>query len=207
MSKDNLSPEGELMCRIIEQWGNAVAMPKMEGWIREYGDNRVATAKLSNLSHDALFGLYNDVKQAIGELGYNTFIHSKEVEEYRAFLRNDLYKHRLDWFEQKYPKGLHYTDDDGMTYGINIITKQFLAEADAAYHPVIKWVVTIDYTKIYIAKRLGPKPLHNDQLGASEIRGTGWFQESDGTFFWQESGFIPVLPKEYSSLSLLIEQP
>jgi hypothetical protein len=41
MEEKKLTPEGELMYRIIEQWGNAIAMPQMEGWIREYGDGRV----------------------------------------------------------------------------------------------------------------------------------------------------------------------
>jgi hypothetical protein len=31
-----LSPERELIYRIVEQWGNAIEMPKMEGWLKEY---------------------------------------------------------------------------------------------------------------------------------------------------------------------------
>lgn len=41
IDKEKLSPEGQLIYNIIEQWGNVIAMPKMEGWIREYGDNRM----------------------------------------------------------------------------------------------------------------------------------------------------------------------
>lgn len=85
--------------------------------------------------HGKIFDLYHQLKEAIGELGYNNFIHSKEVEEYREWLRNDKYKHRIEWFEKKYPNGLYYKDEEGMEYGVRIITKQFLAEADAAYAP------------------------------------------------------------------------
>lgn len=31
-----LSPEMDLIYRIIEQWGNAIEMPNMEGWVKEY---------------------------------------------------------------------------------------------------------------------------------------------------------------------------
>lgn len=44
MEEKKLTPEGELMYRIIENWGNVVAMPQMEGWIKEYGDKRAATS-------------------------------------------------------------------------------------------------------------------------------------------------------------------
>lgn len=81
----------------------------------------------------AIFDTYHAIKAMIGKLGYITFIHSKEVDEYREWLRNDRYKHRLEWFEKKYPNGLYYKDDDGTEYGVNIMTKQFLAEADVAY--------------------------------------------------------------------------
>lgn len=30
------TPERELIYRIVEQWGNAVEMPNMEGWLRDY---------------------------------------------------------------------------------------------------------------------------------------------------------------------------
>lgn len=82
---------------------------------------------------EAIFDIYHTVKDLIGKLGYNNFINSKEVEEYREWLRNDRYKHRLEWFEKKYPNGLYYKDTDGSEYGINLDTKKFLAEADAAY--------------------------------------------------------------------------
>jgi hypothetical protein len=87
----------------------------------------------SDHPHDEIFNMYNGIKKQIGELGYNVFIHSKEVEEYRAWLRNDKYKHRIDWFEKEYPNGLYYKDEDGQEVGIRIMTKRFLAEADAAY--------------------------------------------------------------------------
>lgn len=83
--------------------------------------------------HQALFDLYHICKEKIGTLGYNTFINSKEVEEYREWLRNHRYKHRIDWFEKQYPNGLYYKDDDGTEYGVRLETKKFLAEADAAY--------------------------------------------------------------------------
>lgn len=31
-----LTPERELIYRIVEQWGNAIEMPNMEGWLKEY---------------------------------------------------------------------------------------------------------------------------------------------------------------------------
>lgn len=89
-------------------------------------------------NHQIIFDLYHDLKEKIGQLGYNNFIHSKEVEEYREWLRNDKYKHRIEWFEKNYPNGLYYKDEDGTEIGIRIITKQFLAEADAAYSKHLK---------------------------------------------------------------------
>lgn len=47
-----VSPERDLILRIVEQWGNVIAMPKMEGWIREYGDNRVKTLSVAILPAD-----------------------------------------------------------------------------------------------------------------------------------------------------------
>ena len=37
------------------------------------------------------------------------------------------------------------------------------------------------------------------------IKGTGRFQESDGTFFWNEQGYMPVLKKEHEQLLILDE--
>jgi hypothetical protein len=34
-----LSPERELIYRIVEQWGNAIEMPNMESWLKEYSAN------------------------------------------------------------------------------------------------------------------------------------------------------------------------
>jgi hypothetical protein len=31
-----LTPERDLIYRIVEQWGNAIEMPNMEGWLKEY---------------------------------------------------------------------------------------------------------------------------------------------------------------------------
>jgi hypothetical protein len=39
-----LSPERELIYRIVEQWGNAIEMPKMEGWLKEYAKGASAGA-------------------------------------------------------------------------------------------------------------------------------------------------------------------
>lgn len=82
--------------------------------------------------HAEIFSRYHDLKARLGELGYNTFIISKEVEDYRAWLRNDKYKHRLEWFEKTYPNGLFY-EEDGQKIGANIMTRHFLAEADGAF--------------------------------------------------------------------------
>jgi hypothetical protein len=89
---------------------------------------------LKEMNQEQVFELYHKVKDRIGELGYNNFIHTKEVEEYRKWLREDKYKHRLEWFEKKYPNGLYYKDEDQGFVGIRIITKIFLAEADAAFN-------------------------------------------------------------------------
>lgn len=96
-------------------------------------DESPAIAQPGEHPHQSLFDQYHAIKEKIGKLGYNTFIHSKEVEEYREWLRNDKYKHRLEWFENEYPNGLYSKDNDGELFGINIMTKKFLAEADAAY--------------------------------------------------------------------------
>lgn len=82
--------------------------------------------------NEIVLDAYEALKRLIGQLGFNNFISSKEVEEYRKWLREDKYKHRLEWFEKEYPNGLFYKDADGIEYGVNIITKQFLAEADEA---------------------------------------------------------------------------
>ena len=81
----------------------------------------------------ALFDQYSEIKKKIGELGYLSFISSKEVEEYRKWLRTNKYKHRLEWFEKEYPNGLYSQDEEGNFFGINILTKKFLDEADAAW--------------------------------------------------------------------------
>jgi hypothetical protein len=104
--------------------------------IDERDELRKRLAESEQKSHQVIFDLYHELKEKIGELGYNNFIHSKEVEEYREWLRNDKYKHRLEWFEKKFPNGLYYKDEDGHEIGVRLITKQFLAESDAAYeHP------------------------------------------------------------------------
>lgn len=97
-------------------------------WLDESG-----AAQSDEHPHQSLFDQYHALKEKIGKLGYNTFIHSKEVEEYREWLRNERYKHRIEWFEKEYPNGLYSKDDDGELFGINIMTKKFLADADAAY--------------------------------------------------------------------------
>jgi hypothetical protein len=84
-------------------------------------------------TEESIFDQYHAIKEKIGNLGYNTFINSIEVEQYREWLRNDRYKHRIEWFEKEYPNGLYSKDSDGDLFGINIMTKKFLAEADAAY--------------------------------------------------------------------------
>lgn len=38
-----LSPERELIYRIVEQWGNAIEMPNMEGWLKEYAAKHAPT--------------------------------------------------------------------------------------------------------------------------------------------------------------------
>jgi hypothetical protein len=38
-----LSPEQELIYRIVEQWGNAVEMPNMVGWLKEYAAQQAPT--------------------------------------------------------------------------------------------------------------------------------------------------------------------
>jgi hypothetical protein len=76
---------------------------------------------------------YHYWKNKIKDFGFNDFVHSKEVDQYREWLRNDKYKHRIEWFEKKFPNGLFYRDADGFEYGVNIITKSFLSEADAAW--------------------------------------------------------------------------
>jgi hypothetical protein len=35
-----LSPERDLIYRIVEQWGNAIEMPNMEQWLKDYAGNR-----------------------------------------------------------------------------------------------------------------------------------------------------------------------
>lgn len=55
--------------------------------------------------------------------------------------------------------------------------------------------INIEYRKTYYAK----------WPSGTVIKSTGWFQESDGTFFWNEQGYIPVLKKEHHMLLILDE--
>jgi len=63
----------------------------------------------------------------------------------------------------------------------------------------MKWIsadkIKIEYRKTYYAK-------WPSGLG---IKSTGKFQESDGTFFWNEQGYIPIAKKEYPMLLILDE--
>lgn len=63
----------------------------------------------------------------------------------------------------------------------------------------MQWVkaseLTIKFNKRYYAK----------WLGETEIKSTGWFQKSDGTFFWYENGYVPIYKKEYPDLLILDE--
>jgi hypothetical protein len=45
MDKKYLSPEKDLILRIIEQWGNAATMPEMEQWLKDYAAIAGATAE------------------------------------------------------------------------------------------------------------------------------------------------------------------
>lgn len=62
-----------------------------------------------------------------------------------------------------------------------------------------RWVkasdIEIEYRKTYYAK----------WPSGTGIKSTGKFQESDGTFFWNEQGYIPVLKKEWNQLLILDE--
>lgn len=111
------------------EYGNRSFLTNDVEWL----DESPTAAQSDEHPHQSLFDQYHDIKEKIGKLGYNTFINSKEVEEYREWLRNYKYKHRLEWFEKEYPNGLYSKDDVGDLFGISIMTKKFLAEADAAY--------------------------------------------------------------------------
>lgn len=52
----------------------------------------------------------------------------------------------------------------------------------------------IEYGPNYYAKWLDGK-----------VKATGWFQKSDGTFFWSVLGYIPILKSEYEHLYILDE--
>lgn len=56
----------------------------------------------------------------------------------------------------------------------------------------------VEYNKTYFVKWV---------KGKCEIKGTGWFQQSDGIFFWNMQGCVPILEKERHSLFLLDESP
>lgn len=113
---------------IIAQFGKVYTPDELE-WLDESSESPAAAGE----TEEQIFEQYHAIKEKIGKLGYNTFINSKEVDEYREWLRKDKYKHRLEWFEKEYPNGLYSKDNDGELFGINIMTKKFLAEADAAY--------------------------------------------------------------------------
>lgn len=65
----------------------------------------------------------------------------------------------------------------------------------------MKWItpekIKIEYGKTYFAK----------WPSGTVIKSTGKFQESDGTFFWNERDYIPVLKKEWPMLLILEESP
>lgn len=68
------------------------------------------------------------------------------------------------------------------------------------YHPQpgAVWIratkLKIEFGKNYYAQWLD-----------GNIKTTGWFQESDGTFFWNVPGYIPIGKDEYEHLSILDE--
>jgi hypothetical protein len=45
-AKGSLSLEWELIYRVVSQWGNAIEMPNMEGWIKDYAAQRSALLPL-----------------------------------------------------------------------------------------------------------------------------------------------------------------
>lgn len=63
----------------------------------------------------------------------------------------------------------------------------------------MKWIpankLKIEYQKKYYAK----------WPSGTVIKSTGWFQQSDGTFFWHEQGYIPILKREHEQLLILDE--
>jgi hypothetical protein len=49
-----LSPEQELIYRIVEQWGNVINMPKMVGWLKEYAAQQAPTGAVCEV-YDLVF--------------------------------------------------------------------------------------------------------------------------------------------------------
>lgn len=64
----------------------------------------------------------------------------------------------------------------------------------------MKWTkaseIKIDFKEKYYAKWVG---------NSFPIKSTGKFQESNGTFFWNERGYVPVSKDEFDDLFILDE--
>lgn len=66
----------------------------------------------------------------------------------------------------------------------------------------MKWIKASEFKWKPIATYYA---LRHDEI--IPIKSTGFFQESDGTFFWNEKGFVPVLKERQHELYILDESP
>lgn len=76
---------------------------------------------------------------------------------------------------------------------------EWLDESGVTMQHGAVWVkaseINIEYRKTYYAQ----------WPSGTVIKSTGWFQESDGTFFWNENGYVPILKNERHMLLILDE--
>jgi hypothetical protein len=70
-----LSPEHELICRIVKQWGNVINMPKMVGWLKEYAAKRTIVDRVEIIKSDGL-----PIEEASFQAGYSLGV---EFEQHR----------------------------------------------------------------------------------------------------------------------------
>jgi hypothetical protein len=74
-----LSPEQELIYRIVEQWGNVINMPKMVGWLKEYAAQQAPTGAV--------------LRETIEDIMLKTGKHNQdECSELADMILNDLPK-------------------------------------------------------------------------------------------------------------------
>lgn len=104
------------------------------------------------------------------------------------------------WYSENKAIVSFSSDDNEAHFDTNQIVKAFLAGHAHKEKGAGVWVRASDFKYKPSVKYFAKWPLSN-------INSIGWFQESDGTFFWSEPGYVPVGANEHKDLLILDESP